>query len=82
MAFYIVLTCLLYVAIACAIVFSVIANAHVLPEKKNWRQPFFWREKDDFTSKGWKFKQASVCLGVIAFALIPLSKIVQFLEIH
>jgi len=82
MSYYDLSTYALYASIAAAIACSVIANAHLHPEKKDPFSVLFWRERGDFTEKGWTFRQASVCLGALSVALIPLSKVIQFLEAH
>jgi hypothetical protein len=82
MSYTILATYALYASIAAAIVCSAIANAHLHPEKKELYRVFFWRARSDFSEKGWKFRQASACLGAVAVALIPLSKMIQFLEAH
>lgn len=80
MSYYVLCTCALYGSIAASIACSVIANAHLHPQEKDPFRVFFWRERSEFTEKGWKYRQASACLGAVAVALIPLSKMIQFLE--
>lgn len=82
MSYYDILMYAFYVSTAMAIVCSGIANANVHPAAKDPFRVFFWREKSDFSEKGWKFRQASACFLYVGFALIPLSKIVQFFEAH
>lgn len=71
-----------YVAVALAIACSVVANAKVLPAAKDPFRVFLWRDRADFSRAGWKFRQASVCLAAIAFALVPLAQMVQFFQGH
>jgi hypothetical protein len=82
MSYYSLLTYALYVSIAASIVCSGIANANLHPAAKDPFRVFFWREQSDFSEKGWKFRQVSACFLYLSFALIPLSKIVQFFEAH
>ncbi|MCC2954452.1 hypothetical protein LK542_02355 [Massilia sp. IC2-477] len=70
----------LYASIAASIACSVLANAHLRPGKQDPLRVFFWREKSDFTEKGWKFRQASLCFMALAVVLIPVSKLLQYIE--
>ena len=71
-----------YGALALGIVCAGIANANVLPDKKDAWKVFYARERGDFIDKGWKFRQAALGCCVLAFVLIPLSKMIQFFEAH
>lgn len=82
MSYYDLATYALYLAMAAAIACSVVAHANLHPDQKGLFRVFLWREKSEFSEKGWKFRQASACFGAIAFALIPLSMAVRFFENH
>ena len=51
------------------ILFSIAAHRHLAPEEKNTFRVLFWRRKDEFTSKGWRFRQMAVVFCYLGCAV-------------
>ncbi|KQV91126.1 hypothetical protein ASD15_03485 [Massilia sp. Root351] len=82
MSYYVLSTYAMYAATALSIACSVIANAKVHPAAKHPFRVLLWRDRSDFSGTGWQFRLASVYLGAAAFALVPVSKMIQFFQSH
>jgi len=51
------------------ILFSIAAHRHLAPEEKNTFRVFFWRGKNEFTSKGWRLRQIALVFCYLACAV-------------
>lgn len=69
-----------FASFGAAIVFSIIANANLLPGKSDPLKVLLWREKSDFTEKGWKLRQISVYCGYLALGLMVARGVVGGIE--
>jgi hypothetical protein len=65
---------MVFACMAVGAVFGIIAGFYVRPEKKNFFKIFYWRQRTDFTDKGWKLRQISLFFinAAVAIAIVSL----------
>lgn len=61
---------LVFACCALGAVLSIIAGFLVVPEKKSIFAVLLWRKKEEFTPRGWQFRQASVACIYLALAVV------------
>lgn len=51
------------------VVFSTAAHRNLAPEEKDTFRVLFWRRKDEFTPRGWRFRQIALVFCYLACAV-------------